>query len=79
MLSREAAEIDRDFVTALKTDRRATIQWSSSDPTTVFISEVPNPARNLALNPYSVVAHKRNGAFFIGEDDSSVRHQVGGT
>jgi hypothetical protein len=39
----------------------------------------PNPARTFALNPYSVVAHKRNGVFFIAEDDPSVWHQVGGT
>ena len=61
-------------------DRRASIQWwSSSDPTAGYISEAPNPARTFALNPYSVVAHKRNGVFFIGEDDPSVWHQVGGT
>ncbi len=45
----------------------ATVQWSASDPTTgfEFVSEAPNPARNL----YSVVGHERNGVFFGREDE----------
>jgi hypothetical protein len=40
----------------------ATIQWSSKQAGFNFISEPPNPARNL----YSVVGHERNGVFFHG-------------
>lgn len=40
----------------------ATIQWSSNQAEFAFISEPPNPARNL----YSVVGHERNGVFFHG-------------
>jgi hypothetical protein len=40
----------------------ATIQWSSNQAGFAFISEPPNPARNL----YSVVGHERNGVFFHG-------------
>jgi len=38
----------------------ATISWSSSEAGFQFVSEAPNPARNL----YSVVGHERNGVFF---------------
>ena len=40
----------------------ATIQWSSKQAGFEFVSEPPNPARNL----YSVVGHERNGVFFHG-------------
>ena len=38
----------------------ATISWLSSEAGFQFVSEAPNPARNL----YSVVGHERNGVFF---------------
>jgi hypothetical protein len=40
----------------------ATIQWSSKQVGFDFISEPPNPGRNL----YAVVGHERNGVFFHG-------------
>lgn len=40
----------------------ATIEWSSQQAGFQFLSEAPNPARNL----YSVVGHERNGVFFHG-------------
>jgi hypothetical protein len=40
----------------------ATIQWSSKQAGFEFLSESPNPARNL----YAVVGHERNGVFFHG-------------
>ena len=40
----------------------ATIQWSSNEAGFQFMSEPPNPARNL----YSVIGHERNGVFFHG-------------
>ena len=40
----------------------ATIQWSSSQSGFQFVSEAPNPARNV----YSVIGHERNGVFFHG-------------
>jgi len=40
----------------------ATIQWSSKQAGFEFLSEPPNPARNL----YAVVGHERNGVFFHG-------------
>jgi hypothetical protein len=38
----------------------ATIKWSASQAGFDFVSEDPNPARNL----YSVIGHERNGVFF---------------
>jgi hypothetical protein len=40
----------------------ATIAWSSSEAGFQFVSEAPNPTRNV----YSVVGHERNGVFFHG-------------
>ena len=40
----------------------ATIQWSSNQSGFQFVSEAPNPARNV----YSVIGHERNGVFFHG-------------
>ena len=52
---------DEDF-TGQYVRTGATIQWSSNEAGFQFISEAPNPARNL----YSVVGHERNGVFFHG-------------
>jgi hypothetical protein len=38
----------------------ATISWSSNEAGFSFVSEAPDPARNI----YSVIGHERNGAFF---------------
>jgi hypothetical protein len=38
----------------------ATIKWSASQAGFDFVSEDPDPARNL----YSVIGHERNGVFF---------------
>jgi hypothetical protein len=52
---------DQDF-TGQYVQTEATIQWSSNQAGFAFVSEPPNPARNL----YSVVGHERNGVFFHG-------------
>jgi hypothetical protein len=52
---------DQDF-TGQYVQTGATIQWSSNQAGFAFVSEPPNPARNL----YSVVGHERNGVFFHG-------------
>ena len=52
---------DEDF-TGQYVRTGATIQWSSNEAGFQFISEAPNPARNL----YSLVGHERNGVFFHG-------------
>ena len=52
---------DEDF-TGQYVRTGATIQWSSNQPGFKFVSEPPNPARNV----YSVVGHERNGVFFHG-------------
>jgi hypothetical protein len=52
---------DEDF-TGQYVRTGATIQWSSNQAGFAFVSEPPNPARNL----YSVIGHERNGVFFHG-------------
>jgi hypothetical protein len=41
----------------------ATISWSSQDTDFEFVSEPPNPSRNI----YSVLGHEKNGSFFHPE------------
>jgi hypothetical protein len=38
----------------------ATINWSSNETGFSFVSEAPDPSRNI----YSVIGHERNGVFF---------------
>jgi len=52
---------DEDF-TGQYVRTGATISWSSNQSGFQFVSEPPNPARNV----YSVVGHERNGFFFHG-------------
>jgi len=52
---------DQDF-TGQYVRTGATIQWSSQQAGFQFVSEPPNPARNV----YSVVGQERNGVFFHG-------------
>lgn len=52
---------DEDF-TGQYVRTGATIAWSSNQAGFQFVSEPPNPARNV----YSVVGHERNGVFFHG-------------
>lgn len=58
-LANEAMDFGGEFV---KTG--ATIKWSSRQVGFAFVSEGPNPARNV----YSILGHERNGVFFHGEE-----------
>jgi hypothetical protein len=51
----EAEDFTGEFLQTM-----ATIKWSASQTGFEFVSEDPNPARNI----YSVVGHERNGVFF---------------
>ena len=54
-VTNEAANFTGHFIETI-----ATIRWSASQAGFSFLSEAPNPSRNV----YSVIGHERNGFFF---------------
>jgi len=54
-VTNQAANFSGQFIETF-----ATIKWSSTQAGFDFLSEAPNPARNV----YSVIGHERNGFFF---------------